>query len=258
MPSIDGTGDVHISYCLTATLDDKTVSAALDGLSLEERSRAERLVFDEDRRAFVAAHTLLRTSLSMQSARAPKDWRFVPGTHGKPMVDTESADERRLAFSIAHTGGLAACAISRIADVGIDVETIDHARNELELSRRYFASSEVAELERCSPDARPERFAEIWTLKEAYLKAIGTGLSQPLDSFAFLFNEPQSIRFEPNDEPNGHCWYFAVFVPSARHRLAVAISGVPKPTLHVARFDNLSDARTDIPMPVLRTSRAVV
>ncbi len=217
--------DIHVTYSLTGGLEQRDVAAAVELLSPAERARHDRLVFARDRRDFAVAHAMLRRALSMHDDRQPHEWTFVSTGHGKPMLPLDVAMSTRLAFNIAHTDGLVACAVVHDADIGIDVETIDRQTNALELARRYFSETECADLERCAESQRQTRFIEIWTLKEAYVKAIGEGLSRPLDGFTFMFDDRSSVHFESTGIGEEDNWRFALFAPSHRHRMSLAVRG---------------------------------
>ncbi len=145
-----------------------------------ERARALRFHFDRDRKAYIAAHALARTLLSAEAPRSPAAWRFAEGPHGKPEVVREPGVPP-LRFNLSHTHGLVAVAVTLAHDVGIDVEIVDQKRAGLEFAERAFAPAEVALLRAASSDALPGTFFAIWTLKEACIKALGGGLSVPLE-----------------------------------------------------------------------------
>ena len=107
-------------------------------------------------------------------------------------------------------------------DVGIDVEWLDRRPASGDLARRFFAPAECAQLEALPPARTDEAFLSIWILKEAYIKAIGKGLAQPLDSFAFNL-DPLAIRFEPGVEDDAAGWLFRQFRPTPRHLMALAL-----------------------------------
>jgi 4'-phosphopantetheinyl transferase len=247
--------DIIVSYCLTGALDEDTISAALNQLSLEERARQARFRFARDRRDFAVAHALLRRALSAQFQLPPDEWTFVSGTHGKPLLDASLAARTHLSFNLAHTDGLVACIVTRDQDVGIDVEAIDRHTDALELARRHFSPVEIADIEQCPEGARQIRFIEIWTLKEAYVKAVGDGLSCPLDTFGFVFDGPASLRFRSADAVESASWCFALFAPSDRHRLAVAVRDPSKSARpHIARFDSVTGPPEIVTGGALRSS----
>jgi Phosphopantetheinyl transferase len=186
-----------------------------------ERGRAGRFHFEHDRRAYVAAHALGRILLSSWAGGRPQDWRFAIGDHGKPEVVVPTGAPR-LRLNLSHTRGLAAAALTVEHDIGLDVEWLDGKADGMELARHFFAADEYAQLERTPPELATEAFLAFWTLKEAYVKAIGKGLAQPLDGFAFTL-DPLTIRFHgaPGDDPAR--WRFHRFRPGPRHVMALAL-----------------------------------
>jgi 4'-phosphopantetheinyl transferase len=181
-------------------------------------------VFARDRLTFVSAHALLRHALSLYEDVPAGAWAFAQNEFGKPRL----ADRHRgidIGFNLAHTHGLVACVVCRGTDVGIDVESMNPRIHSLDLATRYFSPTEVSGLQACAEHDRAARFIELWTLKEAYVKAIGTGLSHPLDTFSFVLHGSSSLRFEPPIGDQRPVWQFALFAPSELHRMAVAIGG---------------------------------
>jgi 4'-phosphopantetheinyl transferase len=215
--------DIHVTYWLTGGLTEQGVAATLEQLSPQERDRHARFVFARDRRDFAAAHALLRQALSAREHLPTPEWTFVVGRHGKPQLAQHLADRTHLSFNLAHTDGLVACVVTHDADVGIDVESLNRPADVLELAQRYFSPTEVAQLKRYPETEQRTQFIEIWTLKEAYVKAIGDGLLYQLKDFAFVFDGPTSLRFESADGDQAAAWKFALLRPSDQHRLAVAV-----------------------------------
>jgi len=186
-----------------------------------EQVRSARFHFDRDRQAYIAAHALGRMLLSSRAGGAPQDWRFSVGDHGKPEV-VVPAGAPRLRLNLSHTRGLAAAALTVGDDIGIDVEWLDRKSASLDLARRFFAAAECAQLERVPPDRLTETFLSFWTLKEAYVKAIGKGLAQSLDSFAFSL-DPLAIHFDSVLADDPACWLFRQFRPTPHHLMALAV-----------------------------------
>lgn len=201
-----------------AAADWPRLEALLDDA---ERARARRFHFERDRLTYTAAHALARGLLSARAGGEPSAWRFTVGPHGKPEV-LAPATAPRLRVNLSHTRGLAAAVVTEEHDVGIDVEWLDRRPPHGDLARRFFAPAECAHLETLPPAAVDEAFLSFWTLKEAYIKAIGKGLAQPLDSFAFSL-EPPAIRFEPGVEDDAADWLFRQFRPTPRHLMALAL-----------------------------------
>jgi 4'-phosphopantetheinyl transferase len=190
-------------------------------LSADERARLERFRFERDRLLFLVAHALLRITLSRCSDVAPEAWQFGAGSHGRPEI---AAPASRMRFSLSHTQGLAACAVVLDRDIGVDVESLSR-ETAVDVAERFFSPREVRELRETPIDDRHGRFLEYWTMKEAYVKARGLGLSLPLDRFS-VYNSRHGdwrISFEPplNDDP-ARWWLWSSRVGST-HQAALAI-----------------------------------
>lgn len=211
---------VAIWFRLTQSMNARDIEEARSVLSLEERERADRFVFERDRRDFVAAHALLRSVLSRHGELPPDHWQFELEAAGKPFLP----DRSELQFNIAHTRGLVACVLSSAGPVGIDVESIENGRDIESIAESHFSQAEVIELMACEEGQhRQARFIELWTLKEAYLKALGAGLSRPLDEIEFHFAGKSDLYAIVQDKSADFGWRFSLFAPLDNYRLAVAV-----------------------------------
>jgi 4'-phosphopantetheinyl transferase len=150
----------------------------LEVLDDDERRRALSFRSPEQRDAFAAAHALVRTALSAYGSCAPADWRFVISPQGCPSVRGDSG----LSFSLTHSGPRAAVAIGTGPAVGLDLERDRPERDALPLARRFFGPRETEWLTELLPGQRSAGFAQLWTVKEAVLKARGCGLTESLGS----------------------------------------------------------------------------
>jgi 4'-phosphopantetheinyl transferase len=112
-------------------------------------------------------------------------------------------------------------AVCRHARVGVDVEKL--GRVSLAVAERHFSAAESAQLRALPPEAQPRRFVQLWTLKEAYLKAVGIGLAGGLGRMSFHFDAAENIRFEREDDAQAARWQFSRFEPGAEHLLALAV-----------------------------------
>ncbi len=221
--------NVYIWYRSTTLLDGEAVKSADQHLSIEERAHGDRLRFGADRRDFTIAHDLLRRALSRYVDMPPTDWRFSTNDYGKPSIESIDPQVRALSFSLSHTRGCVACAITSKAPLGVDVERIDQSQCVQEIADRYFSKKEVGWLRQCSDELRNIRFAELWTLKEAFLKAVGVGLSGSLTNVLFRFYEPARIEFSGPSTIDPHEWHFALFEPVYNVQLGIAIRSVARP-----------------------------
>ena len=201
-------------------------ASALRGLlSDDERERAAGFRFERDRERFAARRALLRVVLGRACGREPCRLRFAYGPHGKPRVEGEPS----LEFSGSHSAGLAAFAVARGAEVGVDVEQV---RAEVEvdaLARRFFAPAEVDALAALPETQRRRAFFAYWTAKEAFVKAVGRGLWYPLDAFVVSFGERSAIAVD-GDPAESARWTLHTFDPGPGYAGAVVVAdGRPLP-----------------------------
>jgi 4'-phosphopantetheinyl transferase len=191
-------------------------------LADDERAAMTRLKFEHVRREYLISKALLRTSLSVYADRDPKDWRFKRNLYGKPAL-TASLFPSPLCFNVSHTEGLIVCAVAWEGDVGVDVEMLDDGTAERDCARR-FAAVERTALEKDRRDGKASRFFDYWTLKEAYLKALGLGLAAELDTVTFRLGDAPGLTVQFNDERadmSGR-WSFALMASPTNHRCALA------------------------------------
>lgn len=190
-------------------------------LSPEENERYVQFGHERTRREFLLARGLARAVLASYTGVDSSALRFQADAFGKPTLLVPTADPR-LHFNISHSHGVVVCATALGRQVGIDVEDGSRRVEFLDLAERYFAPSEVAHLHGLAEVERRAAFFAIWTLKEAFVKAIGQGLSFPLDSFAFELERDRLLRFQPPAALPGS-WRFFQFEPTPRHHGALAV-----------------------------------
>jgi 4'-phosphopantetheinyl transferase len=164
----------------TQRLDWPHDTALPEILSAEERERCARFVRAADRARFAQAHVFLRETLSRFADVAASEWEFSRGEFGKPAISSPPAGAG-IEFNLSHTRDWAACVVTRGVQCGIDIERIRPVPQMLDIARSRFAPQEFHALEALPEDARPQRFFELWTEKEAWVKARGKGLSLPID-----------------------------------------------------------------------------
>jgi len=214
-------GEVHIWYAWTSACDTPALRAYYASLlNREETERLARFAFDRLKLEYLVTRALCRTVLSRYAPVEPAAWRFRTGARGKPEIDGASP----LRFNLSNAATLVACAVTRDADIGIDVERVDRETDTAALAQHYFARAERDALAALPAQDRRRRFFELWTLKEAYLKATGTGLAGTLDSIAFALSEREiAIAFGPGIDDHAGDWQFAQHAPGASHLMALAI-----------------------------------
>ncbi|QDU87222.1 4'-phosphopantetheinyl transferase sfp [Pirellulimonas nuda] len=178
----------------------------LDGA---ETAWAHRLVRDVSRTRYVASHVGLRTRLAELTGERPEALRFSTGPQGKPSL----VGGGNPSFNLAHSGDWAALAVSTLGELGVDLEVFRKVRDARAIARRYFAPSEHAAIEVDEPDTP---FLRVWTRKEAVVKLIGTGLLQPLTSFAVPTSAEPAEWIDlpqPNPIAEPRCWVAALRAP---------------------------------------------
>ncbi len=194
-------------------------------LDAEERCRAGRFHFDSDRASYIAAHALGRVLLSSWHTAPPQAWRFSQNIYGKPEV-SQPVTEPRLRLNISHCRGLAAAALCLGHDIGVDVEQMDDHIDHFSLAERYFATPEATYLKTLRRDERCVAFYRLWTLKEAYVKALGQGLSCALDGFELALN-PARVVTGHSAQDGTSCWSLGSYQPSPFHLMALALRLLP-------------------------------
>ncbi len=192
-------------------------------LSEEERARCARRTNEASRHEFLVSHAFLRLVLSQYAAVAPDVWTFRATEHGRPEIAGPDG-HGPLTFNLSHTDGLAAVAVAGGIEVGVDVEALDRREVERGFAARFFAPAEVEALERQPEAARRRAFLQLWTLKEAYIKARGLGLALPLHAFAFSRPDgTPAVAFTPEIADDPATWQFVELAPTPEHVLAVAV-----------------------------------
>ena len=185
-------------------------------LSLDERARAARFLFERDRHRFAICRTALRMVLGQCLAEAPERLVFRYGDHGKPELDA-AWSERGIDFNVAHSGEWGLIAVAQGRRIGIDIEQVRAGVAGPQIARRYFSPAEVAELESLPEEWQEEAFFRCWTRKEAYLKAVGCGIAGGLHSFQVSLSprEPPALVADINDAAASARWQMAdVLLPA--------------------------------------------
>ena len=217
--------DVHVWFRATESLDEAAIADAISMLPADELAHYHRFHFARDARDYAAAHALLRRTLSSHAGCAPIEWRFAKTEAGKPFL-IDSGDFHA-SFSLSHTRGMVACALTEGADVGVDVECVDRDVNAGDIAARFFAPAEAAHLMQLEAGSRRDRFFDLWTLKEALVKALGGGMAMSLSLLAFTIEPDGRVSLEAPPDVETSSWQFSLIAPSPRHRLAVAVRRSP-------------------------------
>jgi 4'-phosphopantetheinyl transferase len=204
-------------------------------LSEAERAQWRRFVAQDAQLQYLVSRALVRTTLSRYAEIPEHAWQFEANHYGRPHV-SQPRTVPEFRFNLSNTSGLVVCAITTDCEVGIDVENIARSVDTDALAPSVFAAIELADFRRNPAPERRERFFSYWTLKEAYIKARGVGLSIPLDAFWFDLSGPSPLLHVTDrcrDDPQR--WRFRQYAPTADHRMSVAVA-VPRgaePAIHL-------------------------
>lgn len=234
-------GELHVwSASIAAhTLDERRFWSLLDSA---ERNRAERFRFAQDRTTYVISHGLLRAMLGVYLNRAPGSLNYVVGTWGKPALAEVLGIGSDLTFSLSHSGDYALIALARNRAIGVDVERWSEDLEYEQFASTCFSASELAELRALAPVDKKCAFYAGWTRKEAYVKAIGVGISQGLDFFDVCL-KPTISAGNVNDRRaagTAQRWRVADLPLNSGYSAAVCAAGTD---WLVERFDARPDAQ---------------
>jgi 4'-phosphopantetheinyl transferase len=211
-------------------LAEKAVEECASLMTEEERIRWRSFHFDRHRREYLATRVLVRTALSHLLPHPLEAWCFSRNAYGKPMVDPGCG----LSFSLSNSLGLVACLAGASGEVGLDVGSYERAEQIAELAPEVFSPVELAQLEALRRTERLDRALSLWTLKEAYIKARGMGLSLPLQKFSFVFGGVEGMRLELDEclADEAGRWRFCL-LDHAGHRVALMAEHAAAPALQL-------------------------
>lgn len=232
-----GHDDVCVWYVDTNALFRHPARVAISESALEpadaQRYRGYR--HDADRLMFLAGRVMARALVGRALGIAPGEWTWREGLRGRPEI---AAPETALRFNLAHSAGLVVCALANGRDVGVDVEYLRRRPVDPQVVPRYCAPDEVRDIQAHGPHGWHDRFLLYWTLKEAYLKARGLGISVALADISFAVDGgAPRVDFLGSLAGTDNRWTFQIVRPTTEHVLAVAAPSDPAPpAIAVAPF----------------------
>jgi 4'-phosphopantetheinyl transferase len=194
-------------------------------LSLAERQRARRLRVKQRRESFIYNRALARHILASYAGLTPQRVPLTTSPGGKPLWDSSSADASdSLSFNLSHRGDLAILAISRNRAVGVDLEVVDASNDHDAIASQALSPRELALYGQLPPEQRPPAVLRTWTCKEAFLKALGVGLSRPLAQLevTFSISEPVRLLATGSEQESPVDWLLESWSPRAGWFAALA------------------------------------
>lgn len=215
--------EVHI-WMIALDLEDYQVNYHGQVLSVEERKRASRFHFERHRRRYIVSQGIVRRILGSYLGVEPAELIYEIGDHGKPAL-AGGLKETGLHFNLTHSHEIALFAMVRDVEIGVDVEFFRHMDDFDGIAARFFSSAEKTAYFSLPENLRPQGFYNCWTRKEAFIKAIGDGLSYPLEKFdvSLVPGEPsQLFRIEDEPQEASH-WTLKAFYPLEGYTAAAAL-----------------------------------
>ena len=218
-------GEIHV-WRVSLAQTESCLQSLQQTLSTDERAKADRFVFPKDRSQFIVSRGALRAILSRYLNISSHILRFDYNPYGKPsLIVTQGGNTLR--FNLSHSRGLALIAITKNRDIGVDIEGINPNFYCLEIAEKFFSPLENSVLRSLPEHLQPTAFFTCWTRKEAYIKAVGKGLSIPLNQFdvSLAPGEPAALLNVEENPEEASKWSLIELFPSSDMVAAVAVAG---------------------------------
>jgi len=193
-------------------------------LSVDEKKRAQKFRFEKDRNCYIIARGCLRLLLSRYCKIESGKIQFYYSKNNKPYIK----DHSNIKFNVSHSKDVIIIGFNLDHEIGVDVEKVDLKINYKEIATSFFSQEEITELMGLSDAYRAQGFFNCWTRKEAFIKALGDGLSFPLDQFAVNLSSIKyanlvATKWDPNEKSK---WFLQPFSPFKNYIGAIAIKGI--------------------------------
>lgn len=196
---------IHVYCCRYDQIDEPQLLNQYHSLlNQAERQRGEGIRTENGKQCFLVSRAMIRSLFGTVIDCPPTALTITADAQGKPFIERPTT---RWQFNLSHSHGLITLALAYDIAVGVDVEYHHRNINALQLARHFFHSREIQQLESLSTNEQWQHFFKLWTLKEAYVKALGNGLSHALDSFGFTFHQIDS-KLTMHSPPQSvvNCW----------------------------------------------------
>lgn len=227
--------EAHIWFAIPNNIrDSRIIAEFLSWLSAEEITKHDRFHFSEDRHQYLVSHALARNVLSKYLEKRPSDLKFHYKENGKPEV-LLSKNDPIIRFNLSHTAGLAACMVTLNDDCGIDAEAIVNKTASLDVAHSMFSDNEFEHLKSLTGRRYLEEFFIRWTLREAYVKALGQGVDYLFNELQFNVINDRDIEVTFLGELGDACqyWQFQIIRPTPNHIVTTAIKSQRKKKKHI-------------------------
>ena len=232
---VESGDSVHV-WAASLQVTSERLQSLASLLSPDEQARAARFHFPLHRNRFIAGRGMLRSLLGTYLGLEPQTLAFCYGPNGKPTL-SGSTQPAELSFNVAHAEDLLLIAVTPNAALGVDVERVRELSDAEELVARFFSPNECSRFRQLPAEQKPAAFYNLWTRKEAWLKATGEGIGHLLNQVevSFLPAEPARLLRLPDKFVNRTFWSLYELTPNSGYAAALAI-GRDKPRIHCWRY----------------------
>jgi 4'-phosphopantetheinyl transferase len=215
--------DLHV-WCASLNASQQDLSHYLSLLSLDEKARAEQFYFEKDRDRFITGRGLLRSLLGDYLGLEPSKIQFKYGIHGKPAL-LSHINGKSLEFNLSHSKDRILFIFNWNKPIGIDIEYIQPLKDMDDFALQFFTPNEFKFIHSLSKEQKQESFFKIWTGKEAFLKANGSGLATPINHIEVCLTTERSISLTSidGDHEQAARWRLELFTPFSGFQASLAI-----------------------------------
>lgn len=205
---------------LADSLVDHYRNVILNG---EERRREAGYLSAPARRQYVIARALLRTALAQCAGLDPDELIFNTSASGKPALAGRHANAGSIEFNISHTAGAIILGVATTRRIGVDVERVKARLVSAQSLGRFFDEDECRAIMAAPDSMHPALFCQYWTMKEAYVKAVGATLPSALRSVRFALDGGRIAAVFPPTHSTGPQWQFRLYQPTDDHLLSLCV-----------------------------------
>ncbi|MBF0238947.1 MAG: 4'-phosphopantetheinyl transferase superfamily protein [SAR324 cluster bacterium] len=207
--------EIHFWQTSVDHYSEATLRQFYTWLSPEELSQYDRFSLDSLKIRYLVTRGFVRKLLSDYLGNTPQALQFIKNKYGKPSLSAKyQPPDYTLEFNLSHTNNVIVCGISRNHEIGIDIENYTRSIHLEGIAKRFYAPSEMESIFRLPEPSQAIRFFSYWTLKESFLKALGTGIAFPLSDVIFDISAEDSLidlSFGKNIKESPAQWQFCLF-----------------------------------------------
>ena len=209
-------------FCASFSSHSGSIERYESFLTEDEYKKACRFCFPHLKEKYIIGRGLLRELLAQYLGCLPGEILFDYSEYDKPVLADQHASYK-LHFNVSHSNDLIVFAIRKHHPVGVDVEWHKEDVEYLGLAQRFFSPEEAKRLEGLKPEECCKAFFNIWTCKEAYIKALGTGLFTALETFIVHYEGSEGKgSVEVIEDPEaGKVWHLETFIPQENYQASV-------------------------------------